>query len=385
MSDAFERLCERARREVVERLPACQLAVAKDGELLGFETFSRTGAETNDNRFLMWSCTKALIAGVVWQLVGEGLLDVEQRVAHYLPEFATNGKDVITVEQVMLHTAGIPMAPLGPRSWGTSAGRRLAFAKWRLNWEPGTRFEYHALSAWWVLAELIVEVTGNDHRDEVRRRIAEPLGLPSLRLGVPEAEQGDIAKLEVVGERATPEERRAAGLDWDIVTSDDAALAATEAAPAIEVPPALVLSLGTPAAQEVGIPGGGAVATAADLALYYQALLRNPGELWDPAVLADGTGVVRNAFPDLPKWRLPANRTRGLVVRGDHEGAQWMMHFGPGTSPRTFGHDGAGGQIAWADPESGLSFVFLTNGMDANGVREVTRCQDLATLAAACA
>ena len=385
MSDAFDRLRQRAEREVDERLPACQFAVAKDGELLGFETISRTGAETNDTRFLMWSCTKALVAGVVWQLVGEGLLDVEQRVAHYLPEFATNGKDVVTVDHVLQHTAGFPMAPMGPRSWGTSEGRRLTFAKWRLEWEPGTRFQYHALSAWWVLAELIVEVTGNDHRDEVRRRISEPLRLPTVQLGVPEAEQGDIAKLKVVGQRATEEERRAAGLDWSVPTAEPAAPGDIVATPAIEVPPVLVLSLGTPAAQEAGIPGGGAVATAAELALYYQALLRNPGDLWDPEVLADGTGVVRNTFPDLPKWHLPANRTRGLVVRGDHEGAHWMMHFGPGTSPRTFGHDGAGGQIAWADPESGLSFVFLTNGMDQNAVREITRCQDLATLAAACA
>lgn len=385
MSDAFDELCDRARREVDERLPACQLAVARDGELVGFETFSRTGEETNDTRFLMWSCTKAVVAGVVWQLIGEGLLDVERRVAEYLPEFATNGKDVITVDQILLHTAGIPQAPMGPQYWGTSEGRRHAFSRWRLNWEPGTRFEYHPLSAWWVLAELIVEVTGNDHRDEVRRRISDPLGLASLRLGVPEAEQGDIAKLETLGERATDEERRAAGLEWSVSSTTAAAGALPAATPTIEVPHVLVLSLGTPAAQEVGIPGGGAVATAADLALYYQALLHNPEGLWDPAVLADGTGVVRNTFPDLPKWRLPANRSRGVVIRGDHEGAHWMMHFGPGTSPRTFGHDGAGGQIAWADPASGLSFAFLTNGMDANAVHEITRCQDLATLAAACA
>jgi CubicO group peptidase (beta-lactamase class C family) len=118
--------------------------------------------------------------------------------------------------------------------------------------------------------------------------------------------------------------------------------------------------------------------------LYYQALLANPGQLWDAAVLHDVTSVVRNTFPDGPK-ALPANRSRGLVIRGDHPGAERMMHFGPGTSPGTFGHDGAGGQIAWADPATGLSFCFLTNGMEANGVREILRNQDLAALAAACA
>jgi CubicO group peptidase (beta-lactamase class C family) len=372
VSDAFARLCDRAQREVAERLPACQLAVAKDGELLGFETFSRTGAETNETRFPLWSVTKGIVAGVVWQLMGEGRLDVTRTVASYLPTFGSNGKDGITVEQLLLHTAGIPQAPMGPKYWGTSEGRREAFARWRLNWEPGSRFEYHPLSAWWVLAELIVEVTGEDHRAAVRRRLAEPLGLTSLQLGVPEAQQGDIAALAVVGERATEEEHRASGVFWSEPTG-------------IEVSPVLLLSIEAPAAREVGIPAGGAVATAADVARYYQALLRNPDGMWAPDVLADVTGVIRNTFPDVPKWGMPANRSRGVVVRGDHDLAHWMMHFGPGTSPRAFGHDGAGGQIAWADPETGLSFCFVTSGMDRNGVREALRCQDLATLAAACA
>src|SRR5690242_4971829 len=163
MGDAFQELCDRAQREVDERLPAAQLAVAQHGELIGTRTFSRSGAETDDTRFMIWSCTKGVIAGVVWQLVGEGKLDPLARVVEYLPTFGTNGKDVITVEQLLLHTAGIPLAPLGPQWWGTSERRREAFAKWRLNWEPGTRFEYHALSAHWVLAELIREVSGEDH------------------------------------------------------------------------------------------------------------------------------------------------------------------------------------------------------------------------------
>ncbi len=376
MSAETKALFARAQHEVDDRLPACQLAVARNGELVAFETFSRGGDDlaTNDTRFLVWSCTKALVAGVVWQLMGEGALDAERTVASYLPEFASNGKNVVTLEQVLVHTAGFPLAPLGPRSWSTSEGRRAAFARWRLNWEPGTRFEYHPLAAWWVLAELIVDATGNDYRDEVRRRITEPLGLTTLRLGVPEDEQDDIAALSIVGQRATEAEHRAAGVYY----------ASNDGAPRVEVSPELVLGLGVPAAKAVGIPGGGAVGTAADLALYYQALLHNPDDHWSPAVLADVTGTIRNTFPDVPKWGMPANRSRGLVVRGDHDLAHWMMHFGTGTSARTFGHDGAGGQIAWADPESGLSFAFLTNGMDANAVHEAVRCQDLARLAADC-
>jgi CubicO group peptidase (beta-lactamase class C family) len=60
-------------------------------------------------------------------LIAEGKIDVSQRVVDYIPEFGTNGKDVITVEQVMLHTSGFPHAPLGPPRWDTREGRLEAF------------------------------------------------------------------------------------------------------------------------------------------------------------------------------------------------------------------------------------------------------------------
>jgi CubicO group peptidase (beta-lactamase class C family) len=141
--------------------------------------------------------------------------------------------------------------------------------------------------------------------------------------------------------------------------------------------------MNAPAALAAGIPGGGGIANAADVALFYQALLHNTDGLWRDHVLADGTAAVRNTFPDEGRWGEPANRTRGMVVRGDDEPfASLRHHFGPDTSPRTFGQDGAAGQIAWADPESGISFCFLTSGYDRNRVRELLRNQDLSRLAA---
>ncbi|HEX2850346.1 MAG TPA: serine hydrolase domain-containing protein [Acidimicrobiales bacterium] len=367
---AIAALVARARRDVDEGLlPACQVAVARHGELLAFDTF---GAPPGRDRFVMWSCSKAITAAAAWQVAGEGALDLTARVVDYVPEFGTFGKDVVTVEQLLLHTAGFPHAPMGPQYWGTSEGRRHAFSRWRLNWEPGTRYEYHALSAHWVVAEILTAVTGRDHRDLVTERVAAPLGLDRLRLGVPEPEQADIVDLTTAGTRATDADWAAAGLT-------------APPPPPVELPPEAVLFLNAPAAREAGIPAGGAVSTAGDLALLYQAFLTNPGDLWNPEVLADGTGTVRNTFPDEARWGIPANRTRGIVVRGDDEGAHWRMHFGPGTSPRTFGHDGAGGQIAWADPATGISFAYLTAGMEQNRVVELRRGQELSALAAAVA
>jgi CubicO group peptidase (beta-lactamase class C family) len=121
---------------------------------------------------------------------------------------------------------------------------------------------------------------------------------------------------------------------------------------------------------------------AADLALFYQALLHDPARIWDPALLADVTSRVRNDLPD--RWTgVPARRTLGLVLAGD-DGRSNLRGFGRTVSPRAFGHNGARGQIAWADPESGLSFAYVTNGLDQHVLREGRRGVALSSLAAVC-
>ena len=107
----------RARREVDDGLlPSCQLTLAKDGETIATATF---GDADKDSRYVIFSCTKALVASTVWLLLADGSLKLDQRVADLIPEFATNGKDVVTLEQVLLHTAGFPHAPLGVPDWST--------------------------------------------------------------------------------------------------------------------------------------------------------------------------------------------------------------------------------------------------------------------------
>jgi CubicO group peptidase (beta-lactamase class C family) len=358
---AIDDLLARCRRDVDEGiLPSCQVALAKHNELILNEAI---GDATTETRYVVFSSTKAFAAGVMWQLIADGSVDPGKRVADYVPEFATNGKDGITVEQVMLHTSGFPAAPLGPPQWSTSAARREAFAKWRLNWEPGSAYEYHPTSAHWVLAEIIISVTGQDYRDVLQARITDPLGLPRV-LGT----TVDTAPMEVRGEPATPDEL-------------EAAIGIREM-PLTEVTDAALLSFNDLATREVGVPGGGGVMRASDLAMYYQALLHNPGDLWDPAVLADATGNVRNSLPDRLTG-VPANRTLGLVQAGG-DGRSNMRGMGRTVSARAFGHNGAGGQIAWADPESGLSFGYCTSGLDANVLRQWRRVSAIASRAGVC-
>ena len=123
--------------------------------------------------------------------MGEGAIDVTRRVADVVPEFGANGKDEITIEQVMLHTSGFPRAPFAAARLGRP--RSPARALRRAGGATGSRERASSTTprrAHWVLAELIERVIGSDFRDFMRTRVIEPLGLPVLQLGVPPARAG---------------------------------------------------------------------------------------------------------------------------------------------------------------------------------------------------
>jgi CubicO group peptidase (beta-lactamase class C family) len=175
-----------------------------------------------------------------------------------------------------------------------------------------------------VLAELIERLGELDFRDYVEQRVTAPLGLPRV-LGIPRDQQTNIAQLSL------PRRHTERG-------HDERGPSATDRAAMIEA----------------GVPGGGAVMTAATLARFYQGVLHNPHALWKPDVLADATSNVRCTLPD-PLMGLPANRTLGVVV-GNGFGATW------GASPTAYGWPGAGGQVGFVEPATGISFSFLQTG-----------------------
>jgi CubicO group peptidase (beta-lactamase class C family) len=326
------------------RLPACQLALALGGEVV----VSHTAGAPEQSRFTTFSVTKALTAAVAWLHLAP-----ETKVVDLIPEFTGGGKERVTVEHLLTHTAGFPRAPITSEVAADPQARRARFASWRIDGEPGTRMEYHPTSAHWVVATMVELVAGKDFRDVVRERVVEPLGLNALTLGE------DVPALDVVH----------VGKPSD--TPDP-----------LSADPAWLLRFNEPFVRRVGIPGAGAVATAEAVSLLYQHLLHDPKGLWDPDVLADGTGHVRTTLAD-PWTGVPANRTLGLTVAGD-DGKAAVRQFGRATGPRAFGAMGIGGQIAWADPDSGLSFCFVTNGLERDQVATFLRADRLSTYAARC-
>lgn len=368
--EALEALRSKIADEVESgRMPSAQFAFARNGQIEVAESF---GGASNSTAFNIFSATKALIAGVVWQLLGEGKLRTNTKVIDLIPGFGTLGTTpewlaAVTLEQLLTHTSGFPTAPLGPPKWDTREGRIEVFSKWRGSFEPGTHFEYHPTAAHWVVAEMIEVVEGRPYLDVIRDRILDPLALTGMHLG-PDSATVEVAPLVTVGEPATPEELREVFGD---VAFDPG-----------EVTPAILMAFNDPKIRAVGVPGGGGTATAGALAMLYQALLHNTGALWDPAILADGTGNIRCTLPD-PTTGVASNRTLGLVRSGD-DGKSAFRGMGPTVSPQAFGHNGAGGQIVWADPESGYSFAFTTSALEMNFLAEARRIVSIASKAGLC-
>jgi CubicO group peptidase (beta-lactamase class C family) len=356
-------------------VPSCQYALALDGEVVVHETL---GAPAG-SRWSMWSATKPVFASVVWQLMSDGLLDPQASVIELWPEFGRHGKDAVTLEHLLTFTSGFPAAELDLATIDDREARVRQMEEWTLEAEPGTAYAYHALSAHWVMAELVARVTGTDHRVALRERVLDPLGLTRLELGVPAHRQHDLQHTVDTGEPPTAAElAEALGLPElpDFLGGFVQGGADPEVSPFAELHAWQQLHV-----LEAGQPGAGGVSDAADLALFYQALLHNPKGVWEAQVLEDVTTRVRNTFVG-PPLGIVAMRTLGLEVQGDDPGSRWRVGGGA-VSPTTFGHGGAAGQIGWADPTTGLSFAYLTNGADRNVVRQARQGRELSAAAAA--
>ncbi|MEN8183941.1 MAG: serine hydrolase domain-containing protein [Myxococcota bacterium] len=377
--ERLQGLLGRAEQEVARgRLPSCQLAVARNGRLAVLASFGsvthegRSAAATDETLYVVFSCTKAIISSAGWLLIQDGKLGLDEKVADVVPEFGTHGKDEVTVEQLFLHTAGFPNAPYPAREWHSREKRLERFSRWRLEFEPGSRYWYHPTSGMWVIAEIIERRSGTSYKEFVRSRIAEPLGLPDLRVGLPRELHPRLADIEHRGAEPTLAEKRAAGWPEEI--------------PENEVTEEAVQNFNQAHTREGGVPGGGGVMTAGDLALFYQGLLSGQGEdgtpIWSQGTLALARRVRSGDLRD-PVFGVPAHRGLGIVVAGD--GERVYRGFGRTGSELLFGHGGAGGQIGWGDPVSGISFAFCTNGFDRQAIRQARRGVALSSRAAALA
>ena len=336
-------LTDRVRLEVESgRWPSAQLAVARHGRLAAFVSWGDAAP-----RYLLQSVGRPIVASALWRLIGEGRLDVSAPVASVIPEFAANGKAAVTVEQVLTHTAGFPFAPLGYPKMTDRQERLAAFAKWRLDYEPGTQLQFHLTSAAWLIAELVERLAGVPLPEYLRVELAEPLGL-GFELAVPVERQ-----LETTAPMVCTDGTDAEVDPWGPWFFDRREVVAA------------------------GEPAHALIASAGDVALFYQALLE--GRLWTPAVISEATRARVTAVPAGDQLygggTKPVSVGWFVMVAGEQPD-MWLPSVG---SPRTFGHSGAAYQIGWCDPDSGVSFCLLTNAYPATGYDYSPRATALIT------
>ncbi|MEP7045196.1 MAG: serine hydrolase domain-containing protein [Ilumatobacteraceae bacterium] len=342
---------------------AAQFAIGFDGEIVAGDSL---GAATAKSRFVIFSATKVLVAMCLLPHLADGSVELTAPVARYVPGFGDNGKEGVTVLQLLTMQGGFPQALIGPDRWGSSEGRRQQFSAWTLAWPAGSRTEYHPIAAHWVIAELIETVSGTPYADVVNQHVAASAGAEAV-LGEAAAGNGPVNTIRTAGSVPAYEHLLAEFGRADLV-------------PDTTVSPELLTSLNDPRAQAAAIPGGGGIARAADIALIYQSFVHNTAHAHPAGWLADATGTIRNGSISASDG-VPANRTVAGIVSGADgmNDYRWFPQI-----PRAFGHPGAGGQLCWVDVDSGMSFCFLHDTLQLDPSHDLRRCRELNALAMAC-
>ena len=310
---AFERQrLEEAVRLIEQATASGDVRAAALDVRQGRFSYSRAFGEAGgpDTVFLLASISKPMTAAGVMLLVDRGKLALSDPVHKFIPEFSGGGREAVTVQHLLTHTSGLPdMLPENielRRRHAPLADFVAATCETPLLFPPGTKVSYQSMGIL-LAAEIAQRITRTPLRDFLRREVFLPLGMRETSLGLGGRRIAATAQCQVENKNE----------DWN---------------------------WNTPYWRDLGAPWGGVHSTAADVAKFLNSFLRPNG-----LVLKRETAAA-----------MTANHTEGL---NESWGLGWMLQpgtFGRTCSPRTFGHYGSTGTVAWADPETGVRCVLLT-------------------------
>ena len=310
-----------------------------------------------DTMVVVHSATKGLAAMTLAIAHSRGWLDYEERVSRYWPEFGQNGKQQITVRELLAHQAGLFAFDESVDRTTVADLDRLAsvMARHKPAWEPGTRQAYHGLTLGFYEGELIRRVDprhrtlGQFFQDEIATPLGEdfyirlPEDVPNSRL----ATLSPPGRLEMFI-RFRPLRLLVEGLN-----------------PRSNISRALVVNPGTSIylddqrvyARNLEVPAGGGVGTARAIAHAYGVVASGGREL----------GLTQQTLALLAAPAIPP--TRGFFdecLKGEVRFSLGFMkpcdnwRFG---GPRSFGSPGTGGALGFADPDSGIGYGYVTSRM----------------------
>jgi CubicO group peptidase (beta-lactamase class C family) len=307
-----------------------------------------------------FSCSKGLLAICVCLLVQEGRLDLDAPVAVYWPMFGQRGKSAITIREAMSHRAGLPALDVDltldeVRAWDPVI---RAIESQRPLYPPTAGHFYHAMVFGWLVGEVIRCVTGETPGRYFRQAVGDRLHLRTW-IGLPETERSSVAWMEA----PLPDEESEAARETARVLRENPTVERSltmGGAFAFPVADGFV-TFNDPAIQAAEIPGANGISTAESLARLYGACVSPIAErpLLDPPTIVDATRVLA-AGPQLS----------GMPDDGSRWGTGFQLSSPPSQpmlGSASFGHAGAGGQLAFADAQHKVGFAYLSNQMGGYG------------------
>ncbi|MGK4580076.1 serine hydrolase domain-containing protein [Kitasatospora sp. HPMI-4] len=326
--------------------PGAQLSVHLHGRPV-VDLWEEDGATTGDTLTGVFSITKGASHLVVALLVQEGVLELDREVAHYWPEFAAEGKGGVTLRELLSHQAGVIGVEGGFTMAELADDRLLAerLAPQKPYWEPGTAYGYHGMVIGALTGEVVRRATGRSIQELFEERIRAPYGL-DLHLGLPE--ELEARYLEVRPAEPTPEQLAAFRAERP---DGPGALMAVAFNYNSTPPTDLTAFANTRAVRALGQASAGGVGNARGAAGMYAAMI---GEL-------DGRGPLLTPATIAEFSRLHTPGTDVVVGMPDHFGLGFELPglVYPSLGADAFGHAGATGSLALADPRSGVAYGYV--------------------------
>ena len=302
-----------------------------------------------DTLALVFSATKGVTASCVLMLAERGVLDVDAPVAGYWPEFAAAGKAEIPLRWVLSHRAGLPLVEADLSTEQVLAWNPVveAIATQSPMWPPGSQHGYHTRTYGFILGEVVRRVTGVSLGRFLAREIAEPFGL-DFHIGLPQALEPRVATTYAAEPPADAEER---------ALRDQFMGPGTLLHRALNGPGQLAYGdvWNERRIHAAELPSSNGIGDARSLAKLYAALI---GAIDGPRILRRETIAaaceVQSEGPDAILAGMPMRFGLGFML---------PPMLSADCAPSCFGHPGAGGSVAFADPARGLSFAYVMNQM----------------------
>ena len=325
-----------------------------------------------DTLQLVFSTTKGITSIAVAMCVERGLLSYEEKVSTYWPEFVAKGKADVTVAQLLSHRAGLytvdgDITLEEALDWNTITSRLADTAPL---FPVDSTHGYHALTFGWLAGELVRRVTGRSLGDFVREEIAGPLGV-EMHVGLPPALEPRVAHLMAHPiPKFSPEE---------VKTLMETSGPGTKGASALSLNGAFGQgAFNRKDVHQSQLPGANGISNARSLARIYAALVSD----------IDGVHLLGESIRNIATTsNTPHGEMDEILMSATDFAMGFMLHSErtPFAGPTSFGHNGAGGSCAFAQPSRELGFAYVMNTMmttidgdprPARLIAAVTRCAD---------